>query len=303
MHIEIVAENLQFPEGPIAMADGSVLFVEIRRGTLSRLSVEGAVSVVAELGGGPNGAALGPDGHVYVCNNGGFEWHEFDGVVIPGHAPAAYAGGSIQKVDLNTGGVVTLYTHCDGRPLKGPNDLVFDRHGGFWFSDHGKTTAEHRDQGALYYAAADGSRISRVRDGLLGPNGVGLSEDESILYFAETPTGRLWAIDLLGPGEAAPPPAPWLSGRLIATLPGYQLLDSLKLEADGCVLVGTLVEGGLTRFTPEGQTTHIAFPDIGITNLTFGGQDRRTLWATGSSTGRLYRVAWPKAGLPLTFEA
>src|SRR5271166_5681857 len=102
MEIELVAAGLKFPEGPIAMADGSVILVEIQRGTLSRITPDGTVSVVAALGGGPNGAAIGPDGAVYVCNNGGFEWHEAGGLTIPGHSPADYAGGSIQRVDLAT---------------------------------------------------------------------------------------------------------------------------------------------------------------------------------------------------------
>ena len=70
---EVVATGLQFPEGPVAMADGSVLIVEIRRQTVSRVTPDGKVAVVAKTGGGPNGLAIGPDGAVYICNNGGFE--------------------------------------------------------------------------------------------------------------------------------------------------------------------------------------------------------------------------------------
>ena len=68
-----ICRGLKFPEGPIAMVDGSVILVEIERGTLSRVSPNGQISVIAECGGGPNGAAIGPDGRIYVCNNGGFE--------------------------------------------------------------------------------------------------------------------------------------------------------------------------------------------------------------------------------------
>src|SRR5215468_7350271 len=103
-----VASGLQFPEGPIAMADGSVLLVEIKRGTLSRVAPDGTVSVVAETGGGPNGAAVGPDGKVYICNNGGFEWHDIGGLTIPGNQPHDYIGGRIQRVDLDTGKVEDL---------------------------------------------------------------------------------------------------------------------------------------------------------------------------------------------------
>ena len=214
MEIELVAAGLKFPEGPIAMADGSIILVEIQRGTLSRVAPDGKVSVVAELGGGPNGAAIGPDGAVYVCNNGGFEWHEAGGLTVPGHRPKDYRGGSIQRVDLATGAVTTLYSDCDGRPLKGPNDIVFDRQGGFWLSDLGKSTRDHKEFGALYYAQPDGSKITRARDQLLSPNGVGLSPDERVLYAAETLTGRLWAFDIAAPGTLAPPPASFpCSGR------------------------------------------------------------------------------------------
>ena len=62
-----------------------------------------------------------------------------------------YLGGSIQRVDLQTGKVETVVTKCGEHPLRGPNDLVFDRHGGLWFSDLGKRRARDIDVGAFYY--------------------------------------------------------------------------------------------------------------------------------------------------------
>jgi gluconolactonase len=301
MPFEVVAEGLQFPEGPIALADGSVLVVEIRRGTLTRVAPNGSQTIVAELGGGPNGAALGPDGAVYVCNNGGFEWHDAGGILVPGHKPRDYVTGSIQRVDLATGAVSTVYDACDGVRLCGPNDLVFDRTGGFWFSDHGKSTPTGRDHGALYYARPDGSRIVRARAELTAPNGVGLSPDESVLYMADTTTGRLWAFDIEAPGQLGPQPAPWLPGRVIATLPGFQLLDSLKVEAGGKVCVGTIINGGVTVFDPDGSVEHVALPELAITNLCFGGADMRDVWLTASSSGRLYKGRWPRPGLKLNY--
>ena len=94
--IREIASGLQFPEGPIAMDDGSVLVVEIKRGTLTRVKPDGSLQVIAETGGGPNGAALGPDGMVYICNDGGFDWMEIDGLTVPGHTPHSYTRGSIQ---------------------------------------------------------------------------------------------------------------------------------------------------------------------------------------------------------------
>ena len=182
----LVAEGLRFPEGPIAMPDGSVVLVEIARKTLTRVAGDGKPRVIADLGGGPNGAAMGPDGKIYVTNNGGFAWHERpDGRLLPGPQPPDYAGGSIQVVDPETGRYETLYDSCDGRRLRGPNDLVFDDAGGFWFTDLGKTRERELDRGAVYYAKADGSQIREMIFPLERPNGCGLSPDGSTLYVAE----------------------------------------------------------------------------------------------------------------------
>jgi gluconolactonase len=301
MH-EIVS-GLQFPEGPIAMPDGSVLLVEIMRGTLSRVTLNGAVTVVAETGGGPNGAAVGPDGAVYICNNGGFEWHQIAGFTVPGNQPASYTGGSIQRVDLGSGRVETLYTECAGRPLRGPNDLVFDVTGGFWFTDHGKIRDRDRDRGGLYYARPDGSLIREVVYPLDSPNGVGLSPDGSRIYVAETFTGRVWQWDVVRPGEVAEgmPLSPG-GAILLAGLPGYQLLDSLAVDADGNVCVATLVNGGITVLSTFGEVLeHVATGDPLTTNICFGGRDGRTAFITCSGTGRLVAVEWRRPGLKLVF--
>src|SRR5213083_2600622 len=180
--IRELTSGLQFPEGPVALADGSVLVVEIKRGTLTRVAPDGKQTIVATTGGGPNGAAIGPDGLVYVCNNGGFEWHDVGGLLVPGNQAHDYSGGRIQRVDLATGKVEDLYTACDGRALRGPNDIVFDASGGFWFTDHGKMRERDRDRTGVFYARADGSRIREVLFPLDAPNGIGLSPDGRRLY-------------------------------------------------------------------------------------------------------------------------
>ena len=130
MDIQLVAEGLEFPEGPIAMNDGSVILTEIKGQRLTRIHPDGRKETVVETGGGPNGAAIGPDGAIYITNNGGsFTWPEQDGLTIPGPTPPSHTGGYIQRYDLATGELTTLYSECDGRPFVGPNDLVFDKQG------------------------------------------------------------------------------------------------------------------------------------------------------------------------------
>ena len=301
MDVTVMTQGLAFPEGPVALSDGAVLVVEIQRGTLTRVAEDGTQSIVAELGGGPNGAALGPDGHCYICNNGGFEWHEGrDGRVFPGEQPANYTGGRIERVDLKTGAVETLYEACNGERLKGPNDLVFDQTGGFWFTDHGKTSPRTRDRTGVFYAAADGSRIEEVIFPMEAPNGIGLSPDEKTLYVAETPTGRLWAYAIASPGALDVD----VPRRMLAQRPDFHMFDSLAVDASGNVCVATLITGGITSHSPDGSTVEFfAMPDVLTTNIAFGGEGLQTAYITLSSTGKLIKATWPTPGLRLNFQA
>jgi len=299
-----IASGLRFPEGPIAMPDGSVILVEIARGTLTRVMPDGKLHVIAELGGGPNGAAMGPDGKIYVCNNGGFDWHERNGRLMPGMQPASYKTGSIQRVDPDTGKFETLYDSCNGRKLNGPNDIVFDASGGFWFTDLGKTREHDSDRGAVYYARPDGSSIQQMIFPLERPNGCGLSPDEKTLYVVETPTARVWAFDLTGPGQIKDANGPYRGekGRVVAGLGGYQMFDSLALDAEGNVCVATLITGAVSTITPRGELLEqVKFPDMMVTNVCFGGPDLRTAFVTLSGTGKLVAAPWKRAGLKLNF--
>ena len=309
----VLADGLRFPEGPVALEDGSVLVVEINAGNLTRVTPDGTKDVVAHLGGGPNGAAIGPDRKVYVCNDGGFAWTDLGGILLPfgPHGvtqPDDYVGGSIQRVDLATGEFETLYTECDGVPLKGPNDIVFDASGGFWFTDHGKVREREEDRGALYYATPDGSSIREVAFPLHAPNGVGLSPDGSRVYVAETHTGRLFSWEVSGPGEIVQAGLVPPGGTLVVGLPGYQLFDSLAVDGEGNVCVATLVTGGVTVASPDGSSVEtVMLPDELmdplLTNICFGGPDLTTAYITLSSSGRLIAVDWPTPGLQLAYSA
>ena len=150
-----------------------------------------------------------------------------------------------------SGTLTTLYDRCGDHPLCGPNDIVFDHDGGFYFTDFGKNRLRDRDHAGLYYGRADGSMIVEVAYPLTTANGVGLSPDDSVVYVAETETARLWAFDLEAPGRARkhPYPSPH-GGRLVCGLPGYQRFDSLALDAEGNICVATLVTGCITVVAP-----------------------------------------------------
>jgi gluconolactonase len=301
-----VASGLGFPEGPVAMADGSIVLTEIARGTITRVGADGSTDVIAELGGGPNGAAIGPDGKLYVCNNGAaFDYVDMDGLNFPVQPPSAYQGGRIERVDLDSGEVAVLYSECDGRPLRAPNDLVFDRDGGFYFTDHGIREERSSDRTGVFYAKADGSGLKEVLHPLDAPNGIGLSPDGSRLYVAETYTACVWSWEVTGPGEVTVPAGLFPhGGELLTRLPGFQFLDSLGIDGEGNVCVATPGSGGISTVSPEDGSLveFVETGDILTTNICFGGDDLRTAYITLSGTGRLASAQWSRPGLQLAYS-
>jgi gluconolactonase len=300
-----ITDGLFFPEGPVAMPDGSVVLVEIGRRCLTRVWPDGRKEIVATPGGGPNGLAIGPDGKAYVCNNGGFEFITTEHGTRPVREAWDYSGGRIERIDLESGAVEVLYRGTGQLQLRGPNDIVFDAHGGFYFTDLGKLRNRDMDRGAVFYAKADGSSLQEVVFPMVTPNGIGLSPDGRTLYVAETEAARLWAFPVRAPGvlDKQPWPSPH-GGRMLVASPGghYQRFDSLALEANGNICVATLAHGGITVVAPDGGSAeHVPMPDFHTTNICFGGPDLRTAYITLSGSGVLVAVDWPRPGLRLEY--
>ncbi len=302
--MEVVATGLVFPEGPVALPNGDVLVVEVLGGRLSRVSPDGKVTTVAEVGGGPNGAAIGPDGRCYICNNGGMVHVDLgNGMSMAHEAPFDTPPGKIQVVDLDTGAFETLYDHCEETPFWGPNDIVFDTHGGFWFTDFGRDRGRIRQKGSVYYAKADGSMIREVIPGLDGANGIGLSPDGNTLYVAETYGSHVWGFKVKAPGEIEPGTSMHPGGGdLVGRAGPGQFLDSLAVDGSGRICVASPGGSAVLAFAPEGGAVEVvSFPDLMTTNICFGGPDLRTAYVTQSMSGRLVKVDWPVPGLKLAY--
>lgn len=202
---------------------------------------------------------------------------------------------------MQTGAIDVLYTACDGNPLRGPNDIVFDKQGGFWFTDLGKGFDRLKDRGALFYAKPDGSHIEQAVFPIETANGVGLSPAEDMVYVAETQGARLWGWELEAPGK--------IKGRaatgqksFIASPSGLSFFDSMAVEADGTVCVATITNGGISRINPiDGSIRHVPTGDPMTTNICFGGDDLKFAYITASATGKLLKTEWDTPGLPLNF--
>jgi gluconolactonase len=300
----VLSSGLGFTEGPVVTEDGTVFAVDIDGGRVLRIR-DGESDVVATPGGGPNGLALETPTTGIVANNGGFLWSEVEGGVrIPidrathTNEPPGFTGGWLERVDLVSGEVTVLHRECGGRPLRGPNDLVFDEVGGLWFTDHGKGRHASVDRGGLYYVLPDGSAVREIAFPLLGPNGVGLSPDGTRVYVAETHTGRLWVWDLAGPGEVR------ASAGSLAVRHGGTCLaatrfsfDSLAVEEDGRIAIGAIADG-IVVITPDGEEAEVhPVPGEVTTNIAFGGSDGRRAVITLSRSGGVVEASWPRSGL------
>ena len=282
--IEIVAESLAFPEGPVVMADGSVIVVESFGGRITRCW-KGRKETVCAIGDGPNGGAIGPDGALYVCNNGG---------IGPDYFARTDRIGRIERVDLATGRFERVYDSCGGRPLSAPNDLMFDCDGNLWFTDFGRIEVNGKQFGGLYCCRPDGSAITRIADRAVSYNGVGISPDMTTVYTADTIEARIYAF--ARKIEEQKP-------RFVATVPGKVSLDSLAMSAAGNVCVATIGEhGAISTVTPDGKVSAIPTGDPVTTNIAFGGPDMRDAWITHSMKGELVKMRWPEPGMRLVYN-
>ncbi len=337
---ELITSGLGYPEGPVYEPDGSILLVEIRGERLARVKPDGSVETVAEIKGGPNGAAFGPDGKVYIANSGGFDWLDVplgkQTISIGMTQPASYEGGRIERVDIKTGHVETLHRSCsmgcdnsgfgarEPKPvnfpkpvgMRGPDDLVFDRSGGYWISDFGKQRPRDADVTGIFYVATDDT-ITEAIFPLAAPNGIVLSPAEDRIYVALTYSRQVLYWELQGPGKIKPNPATMDGSFLLtAKLPGQAILDSMAVDEDGNIYVATMLpegytplsNGGITVISPDGK--NVDFMEINIqdefaplpSNLCFGGADRKTMYVTCGASGLLVKAQVHVPGLALNFN-
>ncbi|MDO7843610.1 SMP-30/gluconolactonase/LRE family protein [Sphingomonas immobilis] len=295
MRFRTLTEGLSFAEGPVATQDGKLLCVEVLAGRLTAISPDGETRLVAQLGKGPNGAAIGLDGRCYVANNGGLSRADLACLAAGKDGDLATPpAGCVQVVDLETGSFDTLYDRCKDVPLIAPNDLVFDRAGGFYFTDYGNLRQATPARGRIYYANPDGSSVRDLGHDLERPNGVGLSPDGKILYVSETSTGMLWGFPVAAPGI--------LGDRALIFQDASLAMDSLAVQADGRICVACPHNDLVVRVSPSGEDERFTTPAQGPSNICFGGADMRTAYVTCLQAGVVLIAEWDTPGLRLPHQ-
>ena len=269
---EIVASGLAFPEGPV-WRDGGLDFTEINGGVVSRWTPGGGVVPVATTGGGPNGAAVGPDGALYVTQNGGMTG-----------APRVTAG--IQRIGPD-GEVTMVVTEVAGLTLDRPNDLAFGPDGRAWFTDpRGPADMAKNDlPGRVFvvdFATGQGELVIEL--GPVFPNGIAFLADGSLVW-TESFSRRVMRLADDGP-------------ELVIELPERHSPDGLCVGWDGRLYVASTYSHCVSVVEGGEIVERLVCGDGMVTNCCFGGT---SLYATESRRGTIWRFDVGQEGLGLAF--
>ena len=201
--------------------------------------------------GNTNGLCFGRDGLLLACQMG--------------------QGRRVVAIDPKTKSITPVAERFEGKRFNAPNDLWVDADNGIWFTDpaYERTPADTElDAEAVYFLSSDRTTVTRVANGFARPNGIVGSPDGKTLYVTDRKGGVTWAFPILGPGR---------------------LGERMRFNDDGCDGFAIDDHGNLYG-TPKAALVRIWAPDgtvIGAiplpdspSNVTFGGVDRKTLFAT-----------------------
>jgi gluconolactonase len=279
MRHTILAEGLRFPEGPVWLGPERVTVTEIAGQCIS-LWDHGKVSRVAMTGGGPNGATLGPDGALYVSNNGGISLgHE--GL----YRTPDCGNGRIQRVTL-AGEVRDVATALPGSPPNRPNDLCFGPDGLLYYTDpHNWEDLANLGTGRVGRTSLDG-RVELVAEIPGFPNGIAFGPDDR-LYVAQSLTQHILVME----------PKPGAGPKEFCKLPdGYP--DGFCFDRAGRLYVAGSLGDVLIVFEPDGRVRETIETGKGSepTNCCLG--DGR-LYVTLSGPGQLVALEMKVEALPL----
>lgn len=258
-----------FLEGPVFDAAGNLFVTDIPHGRILRVTPGRQWSCIAQYDGWPNGMRFGPDGRLWIAD---------------------YRHG-ILALSPQGGHPEPILTHVGSERFKGVNDLFFDQRGRLYFTDQGQTGLQD-PTGRVYRYDLDACRLDCLISNGISPNGLVCDLAEKSLFVAMTRGNGVWRIPLKDQGPAGK------VGMFVQLAGGVSGADGLALDEDGNLFVCDAGNGCVWVFDPHGVPLwRLRSPTEGrtLTNLAFGGTDRRMLYMTESATGTIIRI---ELGIP-----
>lgn len=259
-----------FLEGPVFDAEGNLYVTDIPFGRVFRVTPKGDWDLVAQWDGEPNGLKFLSAGQLLVAD---------------------YKNGLV-ALDIASGQLRPYLERRNGERFKGVNDLVFDSRGNLYFTDQGQTGL-HDPTGRVYRLGRDG-RLDLLLSNVPSPNGLVLSNDERFLFVAATRGNCVWRMPLQADGSVSK------AGQFFTSY-GPSGPDGLAMDVQGRLLVANPGLGYVWVLGPRAEPEEVltGLSGASVTNLAFGGVDRRTLFCTDSTHGRILKADMAHAGAAL----
>lgn len=257
----------QFLEGPSFDRNGNLYVTDIPYGRIFKIDPSGNWDLVCEYDGWPNGLKFHKDGRAFI---------------------ACYKQG-LMVLDVNTGKIEPVIETMYSEGFKGLNDLHFNSDGDLFFTDQGQTGIIDWS-GRVFKYSKDGE-LQRLVTNAPSPNGITLNNAENQIYVAVTRSQQIWRLPLMKDKSISK------SGVAIQLSGGHAGPDGIEIDSEDGIIVCHLGVG-VWRFDNNCLPTHLVYTDEHslMTNIAFGGPERKTLYITDSMNGRIMRAEMPVAG-------
>ncbi len=274
---KLIADGLNFPEGPAWNGDDTLCFSNCLGGHVSRVDPAGYKVILGaedqnDIHERTNGAVFGADGFLYACEYG-------------------KNLGGILRIDPKTGHAEVYAKGPEGVTLNRPNDLAFAPDGDLYFTDP-SSYDKNKPDGVVYKVDAETGATSVAASGFCFCNGLAFSEDGKNVYLAESARTRVLKFDVAEDGTL-------VNQSVFIDMPGGDP-DGMNFDVEGNLYIAHFGGGAVWVVRPDGSVLKkIETPGKKPSNVDFGGADLKTLYVTEDETNGVYSMPNDIAGLPL----